>query len=224
MLSQKLFIIFLKRNCLKFLRTPTKPGYDILKLVNIFVQFDLPRVMQNFVIAVKNYAKTDVDYFEWNIPKRFLSRVSFFWRIHHKKLKQPAWLLSHRWKFRLVASKNCCYYKKYGNIAPLARLLPCLYRLLEYTAWIKIPSCYVLYINCIGISCIEVRRKTSLSFKRFFAHKEQFWNKLENKFIFLALTHFRLIFRFYIPWKCQKTSSFLTFSGDIEREHWPEMG
>ena len=38
------------------------------------------------------------------------------------------------------------------------------------------------------------------------------------------LTHFRPVFPFYTPWKRQKTSGFLTFSGSIEREHWPEMG
>ena len=38
------------------------------------------------------------------------------------------------------------------------------------------------------------------------------------------LTHFRPVFPFYTPWKRQKTFGFLTFSGGIEREHWPEMG
>ena len=33
-----------------------------------------------------------------------------------------------------------------------------------------------------------------------------------------GLTHFRPMFPFYTPWK-----RFLTFSGGIEREHWPEM-
>ena len=28
---------------------------------------------------------------------------------------------------------------------------------------------------------------------------------------------------FYTPWKCQKTSGFLAFSGGIEIDHWPEM-
>ena len=34
-----------------------------------------------------------------------------------------------------------------------------------------------------------------------------------------SLTHFRPIFPFYIPLKRQKTFSFLTFSGGIERDH-----
>ena len=29
---------------------------------------------------------------------------------------------------------------------------------------------------------------------------------------------------FYNPWKRQKTIGFLTFSGDIEMEHWPKKG
>ena len=40
----------------------------------------------------------------------------------------------------------------------------------------------------------------------------------------MVLTHFKPMFPFYTPWKCQKTLGCLTFSGDIEREHWPEMG
>ena len=31
------------------------------------------------------------------------------------------------------------------------------------------------------------------------------------------------MFPFYTPWKRQKTLGFLTFSGGIERKHWPEM-
>ena len=37
------------------------------------------------------------------------------------------------------------------------------------------------------------------------------------------LTHFRPMFPFYIPWRRQKTIGFLTFSGSIGREHWPEI-
>ena len=40
----------------------------------------------------------------------------------------------------------------------------------------------------------------------------------------MLLTHFRSMFPFYTPWKRQKTFGFLTFSGGIESEHWPEMG
>ena len=32
------------------------------------------------------------------------------------------------------------------------------------------------------------------------------------------------MFYFYTPWKHQKTSGYLTFSGDIEVENWLEMG
>ena len=39
----------------------------------------------------------------------------------------------------------------------------------------------------------------------------------------LTLTYFRPMFPFYTPWKRQKTFGFLTFSGGIEREYWPEM-
>ena len=38
------------------------------------------------------------------------------------------------------------------------------------------------------------------------------------------LTHFRPVFPFYTRWKHQKTRGFVTFSGGIEGEHWPEMG
>ena len=40
----------------------------------------------------------------------------------------------------------------------------------------------------------------------------------------VELTHFRPMLLFYTPWKRQKTQGFLTFSGGIEKEHWPEMG
>ena len=33
-----------------------------------------------------------------------------------------------------------------------------------------------------------------------------------------------LLVFFYTPWKYQKTSDFLTFSGGIERDQWHEMG
>ena len=36
--------------------------------------------------------------------------------------------------------------------------------------------------------------------------------------------NFKPIFRFYTPWKRQKTSVFLIFSGGIEIEYWFEMG
>ena len=39
-----------------------------------------------------------------------------------------------------------------------------------------------------------------------------------------GLSHFMLLFSFYTPWKHQKTSSFLIFSRDIERNLWCEMG
>ena len=38
------------------------------------------------------------------------------------------------------------------------------------------------------------------------------------------LTHFWPMFSFYTPWKHQKTSGFLVFSGGIKWEHWREMG
>ena len=38
------------------------------------------------------------------------------------------------------------------------------------------------------------------------------------------LIHYRSMFSFYTSWKSQKTRGFLTCSGTIEREHWPEMG
>ena len=40
----------------------------------------------------------------------------------------------------------------------------------------------------------------------------------------IFLTHFNPMFRFYIPWKHQKTFSFLPFSGDIKMEHWAKIG
>ena len=37
-------------------------------------------------------------------------------------------------------------------------------------------------------------------------------------------THFRTMFHFYTPWKCQKTFGFLTFLGGIEMEYWTRLG
>ena len=41
-----------------------------------------------------------------------------------------------------------------------------------------------------------------------------------------TFTHLRTMFIFYIPWKHQKTSDFLIFSGGrgLKREKWDEMG
>ena len=39
-----------------------------------------------------------------------------------------------------------------------------------------------------------------------------------------VLTHFKPMVYFYTPWKCQKTSTFLMFSGDTEIENLREMG
>ena len=38
-------------------------------------------------------------------------------------------------------------------------------------------------------------------------------------FEFNILTHFTLIFVFCFPWRCQETSSFLTFLGGIRMDH-----
>ena len=38
------------------------------------------------------------------------------------------------------------------------------------------------------------------------------------------LTRFKLMFHFFTPLKRQKTGGFLTFSGGIEMENWPETG
>ena len=46
--------------------------------------------------------------------------------------------------------------------------------------------------------------------------------KIWKYFRSLLLTHFSPMFLFYIPWKCQKTFGFLTFSGSLEMETWPD--
>ena len=38
------------------------------------------------------------------------------------------------------------------------------------------------------------------------------------------LNHFIPMSHFYTPWKCQKTSGFLTFLEGIEMWHWNKMG
>ena len=40
----------------------------------------------------------------------------------------------------------------------------------------------------------------------------------------LPLDHSMSLASFYTPWKHQKTSGFLMFSGGIERDQWHEMG
>ena len=40
----------------------------------------------------------------------------------------------------------------------------------------------------------------------------------------MVLTHFQLMFHFYISWKHQKTGGFLMFLGGIEVEHWLKIG
>ena len=47
---------------------------------------------------------------------------------------------------------------------------------------------------------------------------------VEKNVFFIVITNFGSMFHLYTPWKRQKTFGFLTFSGGIEMEHWPEMG
>ena len=47
------------------------------------------------------------------------------------------------------------------------------------------------------------------------------WNAC--KLSLFNLTHFQPIFHFYTPWKHQKPSDFLMFSGGIEVEYWLTM-
>ena len=48
--------------------------------------------------------------------------------------------------------------------------------------------------------------------------------KIPKYFDHCFLTHFMPLISFYTPWKHQKTSDFLMFSGGIERDQWDEMG
>ena len=41
---------------------------------------------------------------------------------------------------------------------------------------------------------------------------------------FASFTYFSLMFKFYTPWKRQKTFDFLTFLGGIEMEHLSKIG
>ena len=41
---------------------------------------------------------------------------------------------------------------------------------------------------------------------------------------FILNSYFMPLVSFYIPWKYQKTSNFLMFSGGIERNQWHQMG
>ena len=51
-----------------------------------------------------------------------------------------------------------------------------------------------------------------------------FGNHFQNFKQLILLTLSAPMFLFYNPIKCQKTRDFMTFSGGIERNHWPEMG
>ena len=49
--------------------------------------------------------------------------------------------------------------------------------------------------------------------------------KLREKFgLNVYFTNLTLMVHFYTPWKRQKASSFLKFSGGVAVEHWYEMG
>ena len=50
-----------------------------------------------------------------------------------------------------------------------------------------------------------------------------FWIIWGAFLVFFSLDHFKPISDFYTPWKRQKTSGFLTFSGCREMKHWFEM-
>ena len=49
------------------------------------------------------------------------------------------------------------------------------------------------------------------------------WKTFSTIF-FQNLTHFMPLVFLYTPWKHQKTSAFLMFSGGIERDQWHEIG
>ena len=49
---------------------------------------------------------------------------------------------------------------------------------------------------------------------------KQYNYKVEVFLFFHFLIHFQTMLHFYTPWKHQKISSFLMFSGGIEKEHW----
>ena len=53
-----------------------------------------------------------------------------------------------------------------------------------------------------------------------FHGKEEYFHEFRSP----VLTHFMSLVSFNTPWKHQKTSSFLMFSGGIQKDQWREMG
>ena len=62
------------------------------------------------------------------------------------------------------------------------------------------------------LTIILIMMAQMLFFRLFFSKKTR------------TLTHFSPVSHFYNPWKRQKTTGFLTFSGGIEMWHWNKMG
>ena len=68
--------------------------------------------------------------------------------------------------------------------------------------WIKSLGWTLLFTWCIRVLLLEIP-----------------WSIL-----FVVVTHVMSLLFFYTPWKYQKVSGFLMFSGGIERNHWHEIG
>ena len=55
-------------------------------------------------------------------------------------------------------------------------------------------------------------------------HFDVNWVNLNFIVNYELLTYFKSMLHLSTPWKSQKISGFLTFSGGIEMEHWLKMG
>ena len=94
-----------------------------------------------------------------------------------------------------------------------------------------------IYISIQYLTLIKVATNKLKSFEKIKKINLQstyfFWISLsENRLslthlcsvLTLNLTYFNPMFHFYTSWKRLTTSGFLTLSGCIEMEHWPEIG
>ena len=91
------------------------------------------------------------------------------------------------------------------------QMLPALFRLFKGMVYFT-PFLLVFLLNfrCFKVSFFSLK---ILAYR----------NVLQKECIFKFLTHFSPVIHFCTRCKCQNTKGFLTFSGDIEMEHWAKM-
>ena len=85
--------------------------------------------------------------------------------------------------------------------------------------FVERDSCLLIIQSCfLSTTVSSIRNLDKFQFPSLWFPKSKFW----TFYTFYYSTHFTLLVCIYTPWKHQKTSGFLMFSGGIERDQWYE--